>query len=313
MSPPSFSDFQTVWCVHVAARLRIAERIEAGTVRIEDLAADADERALHAVLGRLVAEGIFEEPSPGRFALNDAARELLLGIGGRFTLAWSTLEDYVRTGRPAYADVFGRPFWEDLAAHPEIAAQFDHLIGPGGHPAPDPRFALASGWEDVRWVVDVGGGTGAMLRELLRARPGVRGTLVDLPGTVGRAEGDFERVAQSFFDPLPAGADVYLLRSVLNDWPDAESDELLANVARAAAPDGRVVIMGGVRTDEAPPRLDIEMLLLGGRTDTLTAFRERARRAGLEVVADGHQADGRYVVECRPWPTTSASPSGSAT
>ncbi|WP_147447574.1 hypothetical protein [Solirubrobacter pauli] len=141
MTPPSFSDFQTVWCVHVAARLRIAERIDAGTVRIEDLAADADERALHAVLGRLVAEGIFEEPSPGCFALNDAARELLLGIGGRFTLAWSTLEDYVRTGRPAYADAFGRPFWEDLAAHPEIAAQFDHLIGPGGHPPPDPQFA----------------------------------------------------------------------------------------------------------------------------------------------------------------------------
>lgn len=82
--------------------LRIAERIEAGTVRIEDLAADADERALHAVLGRLVAEGIFEEPSPGRFALNDAARELLLGIGGRFTLACSTLEDTLASG------------WEDV-------------------------------------------------------------------------------------------------------------------------------------------------------------------------------------------------------
>lgn len=311
--PPSFDAFQTVWCVHVAARLRIAERIEAGTTRIEELAAGVDERALHGVLGRLVAEGIFEEPSPGRFALNDAARELLLGIGGRFTLAWSTMEDYVRTGRPAYADVFGAPFWEDLAAHPELAAQFDDLIGPGGHPTPDPIFELASGWDGVRWVVDVGGGTGAMLRELLRARPGVRGTLVDLPGTVGRADGDFEHVGQSFFDPLPAGADVYLLRSVLNDWPDEETDALLANVARAAAPDGRVVVMGGVRPDDAAHRLDIEMLLLGGRTDSLSVFRERARRAGLDVVRDSRQADGRFVVECRPWPTTSSSPSASAT
>lgn len=312
MPPPSFSDFQTVWCVQVAARLRIAERIEAGTDRIEDLAADVDERALHSVLGRLVAEGIFEEPAPGRFALNDAARELLLGIGGRFTLAWSTLEDYVRSGRPAYADVFGRPFWEDLAAHPELAAQFDDLIGPGGHPPPDPAFALRDGWDDVRWVVDVGGGTGALLRALLRARPGLRGTLVDLPGTVGRAEGDFERVGQSFFDPLPAGADLYVLRSVLNDWPDADTDALLANVARAAAPCGRVVVMGGVRPDDAPPRLDIEMLLLGGRTDTLSGFRERAARAGLEVLAESRQAEGRPVVECRPWPTTNKSPSASA-
>ena len=36
--------------------------------------------------------------------------------------AWGTLLDYVRTGQPAYQHVFGRPFWEDLEAHPEIAA-----------------------------------------------------------------------------------------------------------------------------------------------------------------------------------------------
>lgn len=305
MPPPSFSDFQTVWCVHVVATLRVAERIAAGTTRIEALADGADERALHSVLGHLVGQGIFEEPAPGEFALNDTARELLLGIGGRFTLAWSTIDTYVRTGRPGYAHVFGRGFWADLDAHPELAAEFDDLIGPGGHPTPDPVFELADGWDGVRTVVDVGGGTGAMLRELLRARPGLRGTLVDLPGTVGRAEGDFERVGQSFFEPLPAGADLYLLRSVLNDWPDAETDALLANVALAAAPAGRVVIMGGVAPDEAPRRFDIEMLLLGGRTDTLSAFRERALRAGLEVVADSRQADGRFVVECRPCPSTS--------
>ncbi|MDA0183274.1 methyltransferase [Solirubrobacter phytolaccae] len=300
MPPPSFSDFQTVWCVQAVAALRVAERIEAGTTRIEALAEGVDERALHSVLGHLVGEGIFEEPSPGEFALNDAARELLLGIGGRFTLAWSTMETYVRTGRPGYAHVFGRGFWADLDAHPEIAAEFDDLIGPGGHPTPDPDFELADGWDDVRTVVDVGGGTGTMLRELLRARPGLRGTLVDLPGTISRAEGDFERVAQSFFDPLPAGADLYLLRSVLNDWPDMETEALLANVAHAAAPAGRVVIIGGVAPDEASPAFQIEMLLLGGRTDALSTFRDRAERAGLTVVGTSHQADGKFVVECRP-------------
>jgi hypothetical protein len=297
--PPSFDDFQTVWCVQTVAALRIAERLEAGTTRIEALADGVDERALHSVLGHLVSQGVFEEPTPGAFALNDAARELLLGIGGRFTLTWSTMETYVRTGRPGYAHVFGRGFWADLDANPELAAEFDDLIGPGGHPTPDPVFELADGWDGVRTVVDVGGGTGAMLRELVRARPGLRGTLVDLRGTVARAEGDFTRVGQSFFDPLPAGADLYLLRSVLNDWPDAETDAVLANVALAAGSAGRVVIIGGVTPDEAPGRFDIEMLLVGGRTDALSTFRERAARVGLEVVATSHQADGKFVVECR--------------
>ena len=57
----------------------------------------------------------------------------LEGIGGRMAHAWGTLLPYVRSGKPAYEQVFGRPFWEDLDAHPEVAASFDALIGPGGH------------------------------------------------------------------------------------------------------------------------------------------------------------------------------------
>jgi hypothetical protein len=167
--------------------------------------------------------------------------------------------------------------------------------GPGGHAAPDPDFGLAMG--EIATVVDVGGGTGALLRELVRAFPHVRATLVDLPGTVARASGAFDRVGQSFCDPLPPGADLYILRSVLNDWPDEETDALLRTVAAALGPRSRVVVSGGVAADDAPRRLTIEMVLLGGRTDSLAEFRARAARAGLAVVRSGEQADGRFYVE----------------
>jgi 2,7-dihydroxy-5-methyl-1-naphthoate 7-O-methyltransferase len=313
------TDLLTPWCVHTAATLRIAERIE-GEADVGDLAAAAecDREALHDVLSHLVSKGVFEEPSPGRFALNDAARALfaassflsLDGIGGRMAYAWSTLPKYVKTGRPAYADVFGLPFWEDLAAHPDVAASFDDLIGPGGHGTPDARFDLARGWDRIETVVDVGGGTGAMLRELLRIRPGLNGVLVDLPGTVARAHG-VDAVGQSFFDPLPA-ADLYIVRHVLNDWPLEDQVRLLRNcresMAREPRPPGErsqrsgasgraIVVIGGVRPDDAPRRLAIETVLLGGRTTGLAQFRELAREAGLEVVAAGEQPAG-YVVEC---------------
>ena len=101
--------------------------------------------------------------------------------------AWSTLLAYVRRGVPAYKEVFGQPFWEDLDAHPQIAANFDALIGPEGHGAPNPEFQITGGWDAVGTVVDVGGGTGAMLTEILSTHPHIRGTLVDLPRTVARA------------------------------------------------------------------------------------------------------------------------------
>jgi len=315
----ALSDLCTPWCIHVVATLRIAEHVAAGVTEVEELAAAAgcDAGALHNVLGYLADRGVFEEAAPGRFALNDAARGLLDarpfldldGIGGRMAYAWGTLLTYVRTGAPGYAEVFGLPFWEDLAAHPEVAASFDALMGPAGHGTPDADIPVSGGWDSVRTVVDVGGGTGAMLAEILRARPHVRGTLVDHPGTVARSAEIFQAagvadrvraVGQSFFDPLPPGADLYLLKKVLNDWPDPEQTAILRRCAEAARPGGRVVVLGGVSAEDAPRRLTIEMVLLGGRTNTLSRFRELARAAGLEVSAAEPRPSGHLVVECRP-------------
>src|SRR5437667_762823 len=292
-------DLTTPWCLRVAATLRIPEHIAAGHVGIADLAAAAgcNADALHAVLGHLVSQGVFTDEAPGRFACNQAAEQLasapfldLAGIGGRMAHTWGTLLDYVRTGQPADQQVFGRPFWEDLAAHPLIGAEFDALMGPAGHGVPDYDIELSAGWDTVRTVVDVGGGTGAMLASLLRRHPRARGILVDLPGTVARA-GEFiesfgvaGRVTvegQSFFDPLPAGADLYLLKSILNDWPDREARLILGRCAQAARPGGRVVILGGVSPDErANPEL-LMMVLMGSKNRSLTEFRELAREAAL--------------------------------
>jgi SAM-dependent methyltransferase len=315
------SDLCTPWCVHVAATLRIADHIAAGKSQIAELAAasQANSDSLHRVLRHLVSKGIFDETAPGRFALNEPARALLgssavLGLdldsfGGRMAHAWSSLLTAVRTGAPAYHTVFGRPFWEDLEAHPDIAASFDALMGPAGHGPPDPDVLVSGGWESVRTVVDVGGGTGALLAEILRARPELRGTLVDRPATIARSTDTFHAagvadrvttVAQSFFDPLPAGADLYLLKSVLSDWPDPEALAILRRCADAARPAGRIVLLNGVfPDDEGPPPEVLMMVLVGGRNRGLTEFRGLAREAGLRVHAAERQPSGRFVVECR--------------
>jgi 2,7-dihydroxy-5-methyl-1-naphthoate 7-O-methyltransferase len=317
----TLSDLCTPWCIHVVVTLRVAEHIAAGKTQIDQLAttSGAHAESLHRVLRHLVGKGVFEEPSPGRFALNEAARGLLdssvrlghdlEGIGGRMAHAWSSLLNAIRTGRPAYHEVFGRPFWDDLQAHPHIAASFDALMGPAGHGAPDPDVLVGGDWASVRTVVDVGGGTGALLAEILCARPMLRGTLVDLPSTVARSRDVFQAagvaervttVGQSFFDSLPAGADLYLLKSVLSDWPDPEAIAILRRCADAARPRGRVVILSGVSPDEAgapSPEL-LMMVLVGGKGRRLSDFRELARVAGLEIRSAARNASGRFIVEC---------------
>jgi len=316
----SLADLATPWCLHVAVTLGIADQLAAGATDIESLAraSRSDRESLQRVLRHLVSKGVFAEPSPGSFALNDTARGLLEpaakhgmdldAFGGRMANAWNGLLQTVRTGSPAYPTIFGRPFWDDLREHPRIAESFDALMGPG-HGAPDPNVLPSGDWDSVRAVVDVGGGTGSLLAEVLRAHPAVRGTLVDLPSTVERSGAVFRdagvadrvtTVARSFFEPLPSGADLYLLKNVLADWPDREALALLRRCAEAARPAGRVVVAGGVSPDEAgtPSPALLMMVLVSGKDRTLSEFRALAGAAGLKVRATGRQAAGRFVVEC---------------
>ncbi len=317
----ALSDLRTPWSIFVVATLRIADHISAGKNEINEIAAaaDCDADALHRVLNHLVECGVFQQTAPGRFAMNEAAQGLLdpsqrigldlNGIGGRMANAWGTLLSYVRTGAPAYQEVFGLPFFEDIETHPEIAESFDDLIGPVGHGWPNPHFEISGGWEKVRSVADVGGGTGAMLAGILKLHHHLHGILIDRPHAVARAAeilkdagvaGRVTTFEQSFFDPLPPGADLYLLKSVLDDWPDREAITILSRCAAAAHPYGRVVLLSGVYPDGTPQGLTIVNVLLGGKNRTLTEFKLLARKAGLEVSSAGQQASGYYVVECRP-------------
>ena len=254
----TLSDLGTPWCIRVVATLRIAEHVDAGVSDIDALAAatSSNADALHSVLSYLVTRGIFIEEPLGHFALNDAARGLLDagaflrldGIGGRMSNAWSTLPTYVRTGKPGYAQVFGAPFWEDLDANPDIGADFDALM------------SLCGPW-DTRWVVPAHLQAGTTSTPSWTSAAGPERCLPNCcariaicaaflsicPVRLTRAAelfasaGVADRVtvsAQSFFDPLPRGADVYLLRKVLNDWPDEEKVAILRRCAEAARPSG---------------------------------------------------------------------------
>ncbi|MER6121627.1 methyltransferase [Streptomyces sp. NPDC001795] len=296
--------------VRVAATLRIADHIEAGARTRAELAqrTGAEESALGRLMRFLACRDVFSEDEPGVYGLTGTSRLLLdthpsrmrhwldlEGASGRIDLAaCGGLLHAVRTGEPGYDTVFGVPFWDDLAAHPELTDSFNaQMAAVQGRLAPE--VAGAHPWHEARRIADIGGGTGALLEAILRQAPGSRGVLVDLPGTVeGGAErfaaaGIAERtevVGQSFFDPLPAGADVYLLSQILHDWDDKESVAILARCAEALPEGGRVVVVERVVADDAGRQLnteyDLRMLVFNkGRERTVEEFTALAAEAGL--------------------------------
>jgi 2,7-dihydroxy-5-methyl-1-naphthoate 7-O-methyltransferase len=288
----------------------------------ERLAAEvgAEVSALRCLLDHLVAVGVFEfdgrsgryRPTPLGAQMGEDAPEgvkprLDIGCaGGRAELAFVELLRTVTTGVPAYAHRYGREFWADLDARPELRRSFDAQM--------NWRFRVQAGqiaerfdWGRFAEVVDVGGGDGMVLAAILEAHPGVRGRVVELAPTSAAAADRFAAaglgdragaVTGSFFDPLPVGADAYLLCDVLHNWDDERARRILVGCGRAAGPGGTVVVVEAVRGLGVGTAMDLFMVMcFGGRERTVEELAGLAAGCGLVLRGSGPVAEGRTVVE----------------
>ncbi|SHG69898.1 methyltransferase [Streptoalloteichus hindustanus] len=302
------------WAIRVAATERLPDLVAAGTTDAAELAARTgnDTDATNRLLLYLSALGLFRPTAPGNYELTELG-ELLRddhpiglrafldqnGFGARLDAVTAHLATAVRTGRPVYRDVFGRGFWADQDSYPDESLSFNRVMA--AHTrwfGPDLRRSYD--WGAFRHVVDVGGGTGAgtFLAELLRAYPAMRGTLVEDPAETAMSGVDAlaevgdrcDAVTQSLFDPLPEGADAYVLTTILRNWDDDNAVRLLRRCAEAAGAGGRVLVIERVLSDD-DHQLHVRdanlriLLLLGGKERELAEFRAVGAAAGLELTA----------------------------
>jgi hypothetical protein len=147
-------------------------------------------------------------------------------------------------------------------------------------------------------VVDVGGGHGRLLTEVLNAYPSLNGILYDRPPVVDVARSSIassqvgdrcEVVGGDFFAEAPTGGDVYLLKHIVHDWDDDRSAVILRNCREAMNQGGRVLVIEGVITPGNEPSnsklWDVVMLALtrGGRERTEEEYAELYAQAGLTL------------------------------
>jgi len=282
----------------LAADLGVAHELADGPRAVEELAdaSGADADALRRILRALASDGIFEEVEPGVFAntevsallLEPGSSEFAHLFGGVFHRAAGELD---ASGEAAFPRIHRDGFWAWLAAHPEDRAAFDAAMTDGVASRVDRLAALE--WRGDETVVDVGGGNGSLLLALLPRLPdGVRGIVLDLPETV-RDESSFgdriEFVGGSFFDAVPSG-DVYVLGTILHNWPDEDAARILATIRAAAPDDARLLVIDSVvpAGNERNPMkwLDLLMLaLFGGRERDEAQWRALFAETGFEPVS----------------------------
>jgi hypothetical protein len=315
------ADLLTPMAIRVAATLRLADHIVAGTRSTEALAeaVRADPGVLGRLLDHLVFAGVLSSTGTDTYDLTEMGRYLcddqpekmrsvldIEGAIGHAELSLVHLLHTVRTGEPSFQQQYGLAFWDDLSANDERAASFDAQMG-ARLAVHAPAVAGGYPWGELRHLVDVGGGDGSMLITILQAHPDLRGTVVDLPGPVRRADKAIaaagldhraSAVAGSFFDEIPAGADGYLLSSILHNWTDAACARIMRRCADAASTTGSVFV-ADYFNDQSQTEGDLRMLCyFGGRQHTLEQLGDLAGAVGLEIVAV-HPAGRMSIVELR--------------
>jgi O-methyltransferase domain/Dimerisation domain len=297
--------------VYVAAELGIADLLADGPLSSDELArrTGTHQPSLYRVLRLLAALGVFAQDDSATFSLTVVGDRLRTDAPAGLR-SWATfldaidavrgfehILDTVRTGRSGFEVAHRTALFEWLDRHPEKSAEFDAAMSERTA-AFAPSVATGHDFSDTRTVVDLGGGHGTLLLEILRRHPHLEGVLFELPAVANRARAEIEKadvadrcevIAGNFFRRFPEGGDCYILANVLHDWNDSEATAILTNCRRAMGKHGSVLIVERriPQTDGDPiPALlsDINMLVItGGRERTDDEYAQLLEAAGLRL------------------------------
>ena len=283
---------------YVTARLGIADLLTAGPRTAEELAAltATNAAALRRLLSALGSVDICHQRDDGAFEMTRlgtllradvpcSVRAWALQWGGEAWQIWANLLHSIKTGQSARTLITENTGFEHLERDPHAAAIFNQaMVDLTRLAAVD--IARAYDFTGQR-VMDVGGGYGELLAHILTAYPSARGVLFDMPHAISKArehladrglDGRCEFVAGDFFASVPRGADVYLMKTVIHDWPDDKARAILDTCRRAMAPGARLLVVERLMPERLDPsvehralaRVDLHMLVaLGAQERTL--------------------------------------------
>ena len=317
--------------IHVAATLGVADLLCDGPKNSRELAASlmVDSEALYRALRALASIGIFEETDPGWFALTTQAQPLRTDVPGSLRASamlygeswwWRACGDLlhsVRTGQPAFDHVHDESLFAYLRHTADAAAIFNaHQTNMTRQDAA--AVVNAYGFNGCTRAVDVGGGHGTLTAAILNCCPWTTAVLFDQAAVIEgapqrlRVEGVTDRctcVAGDFFESVPTGGDVYVLKDIVHDWEDDRATAILRNCRRAIAHASGLATKLLVVEKVIPPGnapfpgklTDITMLLItGGRERTAKEYEALLNEAGFAVTRIVPTSSPASVIEAVP-------------
>ena len=291
------------------AQLGIPDLVEAAPKSAEELAKHigADPNALYRLMRATASVGVLAEGPDGKFSQTPTSRVLCSDatpslrafamMAGRewHGRGWSHLEYCVRTGKQALEQIHGMDIFEYLKLNQEEGQIFNDAMTELSM-IDSPAVAEAYNFEGIRSIVDVAGGHGLLLGTILKKNPHMRGTLFEAPHVVeGARNGPLKPVMErctlvsgDMFSSVPEGADAYIMKHIIHDWPDHRCVQLLQACRKGVNPGGKLLVVDSViqpGNDFSPGKfLDLQMLIFpSGCERTEKQFRDLFAAGGWKL------------------------------
>jgi hypothetical protein len=295
----------------------------------EDLAqaSEAHAPSVRRLLRAMVSLGLCTQEADGRFALTEAGgylradtpgsvRGRALFIGDMLWKQFSDLTYQVKTGGRTQQMLAGAEGFEAMKDDPVRLHTFQQAMAESSRMAA--RDAMQA-WDFGRFarVLDLGGGFGGVLGELLKAHPGQTGAVFDLPFLKDGSDAYLQDVGVadrarflggSFFEGVPGGFDLILMKFIIHDWGDADSRTILRN-ARASADAGATLalieqvvpdVIAATPQHQAVIRGDLTMMGIGGMERTAEEYRALLAESGWRLAGITPSGAAFSVIEARP-------------
>ena len=302
--------FYVTKAIGVAADLNLAEHLKNGQKTISELSGltQTHEESLYRLMRMLASQDVFKEKPNQTFANNrlsntlldrkDSMRHMVIHqVNGINWKMFEQLDYVVKTGNNAAQKVLGMDVFEYLEKNPDKNKIYNEAMSNSSLML---SYAVLSeySFKNVKTIIDIGGGQGILLAMILHKYKSIKGVVFDLDHVVEGAKeiasqynvaGRLETISGNFFETIPEGGDIYLLKSIIHNLSDDQCIKLLKDIKKVLPEKGKILILEPPvenNTKYSFAKLyDIQMLVgrNGGKERTKEEFKDIVTKSGLKI------------------------------
>ena len=292
-----FTDYWKFLAVNAACELKLFDKIASGENSLSILCKENkwDSECLQSLICFCVDDGFIKESSgleiteKGNYLLSnnpDGLHYACLHWADEHLIAWQNLSFTIQTGKSAFEKQFGTPYFDYLNGNRERLSFYHKAMAEYAHDDYKNISSLLL-FKNGDSVLDIGGGSGVLIKQIKKDSPALRCGIFDLPEVISQNEyAEIETYKGDFFVDIPIGFNYTILSRVLHDWDDIDALRILHNAQMAIDVNQTLIIIENLtdKMEHVPHLLSLNMkTVCTGKERTSTEYISLLSQSGFMV------------------------------